>query len=128
MDSTRTGGCLCGQIRYLVTGSPRDPHSCSCEQCRRHSGAPTQVWIELDKASCAGPVRVASRPSGAPRLRRAEPSARTAVPRWAPWMTVRLSPWRWVAWIDSTMTLCRSFMLSPTSDRAGGIPERTGPN
>ncbi|KXJ30300.1 MULTISPECIES: GFA family protein [Pseudomonas] len=50
MDSTRTGGCLCGQIRYLVTGSPRDPHSCSCEQCRRHSGAPTQVWIELDKA------------------------------------------------------------------------------
>lgn len=50
MDSTRTGGCLCGQIRYLVIGSPRDPHSCSCEQCRRHSGAPTQVWIELDKA------------------------------------------------------------------------------
>jgi len=30
----RTGGCLCGKIRYRVTGDPR-VHYCHCAMCRR---------------------------------------------------------------------------------------------
>ena len=32
------GGCLCGEIRYLVTGPLRGVVACHCSQCRRTSG------------------------------------------------------------------------------------------
>ena len=34
----RTGGCLCGQVRFKVTGEMRPVVACHCEQCRRLSG------------------------------------------------------------------------------------------
>lgn len=37
-DSPRTGGCLCGAIRYEVTGPMRPVIACHCRQCRRTSG------------------------------------------------------------------------------------------
>lgn len=33
-----TGGCLCGAVRYEVTGPLRAVLACHCEQCRRQSG------------------------------------------------------------------------------------------
>jgi hypothetical protein len=41
------GGCLCGAIRFRVTGTPGLPHTCSCATCRRHSGALTLGWVEF---------------------------------------------------------------------------------
>lgn len=38
MRLSRTGGCLCGAIRYTVTGPMRPVVACHCEQCRRTSG------------------------------------------------------------------------------------------
>ncbi len=35
---TYTGQCLCGAIRYRVTGNLDDPHACHCGMCRRQSG------------------------------------------------------------------------------------------
>jgi hypothetical protein len=35
---TRTGGCLCGQVRYEVSGSLRGVLICHCGQCRKHHG------------------------------------------------------------------------------------------
>ncbi|KZN46641.1 GFA family protein [Pseudoalteromonas luteoviolacea] len=43
------GGCLCGNIRFVATGEARNPHTCSCKMCQRHSGSLTQVWVEFDK-------------------------------------------------------------------------------
>ncbi|MXY89248.1 MAG: GFA family protein [Gammaproteobacteria bacterium] len=34
----RTGGCLCGGVRYRVVGSLRPIIYCHCGQCRRTSG------------------------------------------------------------------------------------------
>lgn len=39
--------CLCGSIRFTAS-SPNNSHTCSCDICRKHTGAPTVVWIEFD--------------------------------------------------------------------------------
>ena len=35
---TRTGGCLCGAVRYTVDGELREILVCHCHECRRWSG------------------------------------------------------------------------------------------
>jgi hypothetical protein len=44
-----TGGCLCGRIRYRLTGKPMFPHFCSCHQCQRWSGAPVVAWADFPR-------------------------------------------------------------------------------
>ena len=34
-----TGGCLCGAVRYRVTGEPLSATHCHCSMCRKASGA-----------------------------------------------------------------------------------------
>jgi hypothetical protein len=36
--SSHSGGCLCGQITYTVTGPLRPVVACHCQQCRKTSG------------------------------------------------------------------------------------------
>ncbi|MCY3768951.1 MAG: GFA family protein [Gammaproteobacteria bacterium] len=46
---TRTGGCLCGGVRYRVVGEIRPVINCFCSQCRKTSGhhfAATQAGLE----------------------------------------------------------------------------------
>jgi hypothetical protein len=38
LSDTHTGGCLCGGVRYRVSGPLRDVIACHCSQCRRTSG------------------------------------------------------------------------------------------
>lgn len=33
-----SGGCLCGEVTYVITGQPRDVINCHCSRCRRHTG------------------------------------------------------------------------------------------
>ena len=35
MSETATGGCLCGGVRYKITGKLRDVVECHCAMCRR---------------------------------------------------------------------------------------------
>jgi hypothetical protein len=46
----RTGGCLCGDIRYEVTGAEDFPHTCSCEHCQKLSGGPMMSWVSFPVA------------------------------------------------------------------------------
>ncbi|CDH21554.1 GFA family protein [Xenorhabdus bovienii] len=43
------GGCLCGNIKFIATGIPNFPHTCSCTMCQKHSGALTLCWVEFPK-------------------------------------------------------------------------------
>ena len=43
------GGCLCGAIRYRITGAPLSSVLCHCRSCRRASGAPTVAWLSVDR-------------------------------------------------------------------------------
>jgi hypothetical protein len=38
MGSVQTGSCLCGRVRFSVTGKLRDVVACHCHQCRKQSG------------------------------------------------------------------------------------------
>jgi hypothetical protein len=39
------GGCLCGAIRYRVTGEPRSSSVCFCRSCRLAGGSPSVAWF-----------------------------------------------------------------------------------
>lgn len=39
-DQKMTGGCMCGAVRYEVTGEPFLVSHCHCQSCRKHNGAP----------------------------------------------------------------------------------------
>ncbi len=43
------GGCLCGAIRYRVSGAPLHSVICHCRSCRRASGAPTVAWLTFER-------------------------------------------------------------------------------
>ena len=38
--SRAEGGCLCGAVRYKLSGPPFSTLFCHCESCRKHTGAP----------------------------------------------------------------------------------------
>lgn len=38
MAEVRTGGCLCGAVRFRTSGRPRGVVYCHCSQCRRQTG------------------------------------------------------------------------------------------
>jgi hypothetical protein len=46
----RAGGCLCGAVRYTVRTDKTGLTGCSCEQCRRHTGA---LLVSLDVPGAA---------------------------------------------------------------------------
>mgnify|MGYP001178227042 CR=1 FL=1 len=44
--TTRTGGCLCGAVRYEVTGDPMMQVACHCTDCQKASGgSPTLALV-----------------------------------------------------------------------------------
>ena len=38
-DTVLKGGCLCGAVRYEISGAPMMAGHCHCEHCRKASGA-----------------------------------------------------------------------------------------
>jgi hypothetical protein len=39
-----TGGCMCGAVRYQLTGEGTNLCYCHCASCRRAAGAPAVPW------------------------------------------------------------------------------------
>ena len=38
-DTPLVGGCLCGGVRYEISGALRQASHCHCAMCRKHHGA-----------------------------------------------------------------------------------------
>lgn len=45
------GGCLCGQVRLVVSGAPDRVGLCHCLNCRKHHGAPFFAAAIFDKTA-----------------------------------------------------------------------------
>jgi hypothetical protein len=51
MPTARTGGCLCGRVRYESTGEPTFSLLCHCRDCQRQSGS---AYIAAMRVPAAG--------------------------------------------------------------------------
>ena len=47
-DSSFSGRCFCGQVRFELSGEPAFACHCHCESCRRAAGAPFVTWVSFD--------------------------------------------------------------------------------
>lgn len=47
---TVTGRCLCGDIRYTITGDPMATAVCHCEHCQRQSGSAFSINLMLHES------------------------------------------------------------------------------
>jgi hypothetical protein len=43
-----SGSCLCGGIRYEISGPLTDVDNCHCSMCRRHHGAAFATYAKVD--------------------------------------------------------------------------------
>ena len=43
MNKPRTGGCLCGAVRYMVAWPPKALVACHCSDCQKQSGSAFSV-------------------------------------------------------------------------------------
>ncbi len=43
-----SGACLCGKVRYEVSGRLFDASHCHCSMCRRHHGAIFATYADFD--------------------------------------------------------------------------------
>ena len=46
-DRVRSGGCLCGAVRYESLGDPQFSLQCHCRACQRQSGAPHVAAVRM---------------------------------------------------------------------------------
>ena len=46
-DDKLTGGCLCGALRYEVSGAPTWTGYCHCTLCQRSTGAPVLAFASV---------------------------------------------------------------------------------
>jgi hypothetical protein len=47
MTERYLGHCLCGLVKFEARGVPKWVVWCHCESCRRHSGAPGNVFVSF---------------------------------------------------------------------------------
>jgi hypothetical protein len=54
-----TGGCLCGDVRFVATGAPYRVGVCHCLDCRKHHGALFQAYaiFPQDAVAITGDTR-----------------------------------------------------------------------
>lgn len=67
--TTPTGGCLCGAVRFRLTGPPFEVGYCYCASCRKHTGAPVSVFLDCKRD-------VVEFTQGAPTLYESSPGVR----------------------------------------------------
>lgn len=59
MSEPMTGGCLCGAVRYELTGEPIRTMICNCKNCQRSSGSAlsTIALVSRDDLAVSGTLK-----------------------------------------------------------------------
>lgn len=66
-DSTQSGGCQCGAVRYHIEGAPLGLAVCHCTECQRQSGSAfgMSLIVRAEQLTIEGTLKTFSRPSDA---------------------------------------------------------------
>jgi len=58
-NSTRQGGCLCGQVRYTVPAKPIETVVCHCRNCQKQAGSAFSVvaFFQRDTLQLTGELQ-----------------------------------------------------------------------
>ncbi len=46
-ETKMEGGCLCGSVRYGISGTPFAAEFCHCRMCQKSAGAVVVCWMDL---------------------------------------------------------------------------------
>jgi hypothetical protein len=49
MTEIQQGGCLCGAVRFQVSGPAKWTAYCHCHSCRKHTGAPVSAYAGFER-------------------------------------------------------------------------------
>lgn len=49
MSEPRSGGCLCGRVRFAINGPVLEATHCHCSRCRRQHGAAFATYASFDR-------------------------------------------------------------------------------
>jgi hypothetical protein len=68
-ERVRTGGCVCGAVRYTVRGEPVHVGRCHCADCRKRSGSTYTIYGHwpLSAFGCTGEFATYDEDSFCPR-------------------------------------------------------------
>jgi hypothetical protein len=53
-----SGGCMCGAVRYKISGAPIASSLCHCNRCRRQSGSAFSTIIIIKRSAIKGTTAV----------------------------------------------------------------------
>jgi hypothetical protein len=70
MTLVRQGGCLCGAVRFQVSGPANWTAYCHCQSCRKHTGAPVSAYAGFDRVQVTVVKGEISRFASSPCARR----------------------------------------------------------
>ena len=70
MTNPSEGGCLCGSVRFNVSGPPKWTAWCHCQSCRKHTGAPVSAYAGFEREQVAFTAGELARFSSSPRVQR----------------------------------------------------------
>ena len=51
MTDAKTGGCLCGAVRYEITGTPLFAGNCYCSDCQKFTGGGHLTFIGMPESA-----------------------------------------------------------------------------
>lgn len=80
----QTGGCLCGAVRYALTGPPLLVYVCHCHDCQTRSGAAFTLNMVIQTADLdvSGPAAKQERTTNGRRIEQGS-CARCGISLWA---------------------------------------------
>jgi hypothetical protein len=80
IEEKMEGGCLCGAVRYSISGTPFAAEYCHCRMCQKSAGAVVVNWMDFHKEQVTWTIGKPSEHESSETVRRAAQPLAFAIP------------------------------------------------